>query len=121
MGFVALVVLPIGLTVGAVAWTIFRKGGITGFLFSIILATLGALFGNFAAVSIAGAGPSGGGIGALFGALIAGTLETILRWRTPRSASDPTARHGVSSPIDDPPVDGPRGRMRPGQVRGSEA
>ncbi len=121
MGFIALVVFPIALTIGAVSWTIFHKGGFGGFLMSVVVAFLGALVGFFAAPALLGGlGPAGTGIGAALGALLAATLDTIVRWRSPRSTDDPIAKHGPSSPIDDPHVDGPRAPLRPGRVQGSE-
>jgi hypothetical protein len=75
---------------------------------------VGGLVGFFAASVIAPTLNAGvAALGAVLGAAVANTLETILLWRAPSAADDPAVRHGPSSPINDPHVDGPSTHHRP--------
>ena len=93
----SLIAIPIGLTLGALAWAIGRgKGGFRGLLAHLALTVAGAVVGGFGAGAMLGLQNQGAiGIGALVGGLVFMAVETLAFRRPRRTRSDQAS----SSPV----------------------
>jgi len=91
----SLVVIPIGLTLGAAAWALARgKGGLKGFLGHVALAVAGSVVGGFGAAAMLGMSHAVLGLGALVGGLLFMAIEAIAFRRPRRVAPESTSPSG---------------------------